>query len=65
MPMLVLNRRYDEEICLEIPPSDKPVFVKIAYLGQSPVNRRVARIGVQAPKNVPISRGEVYVADAT
>jgi sRNA-binding carbon storage regulator CsrA len=59
--MLTLTRCYNEEIIVTVLPSTEPVKIKIAYLGQWHKNRQIARIGVEAPKEVPILRGELDV----
>lgn len=60
--MLVLNRFYNEEIFVDIPPSNHSTRVKIAYLGQDSNNHKRARIGIDVPKEIPILRGEIHVA---
>lgn len=61
--MLVLSRRLDEEIELEVP--GLPEKIKIAYLGQLERKSRngrkfyEARIGVKAPLSVKILRSEL------
>lgn len=52
--MLVLSRRLDEEIVIEIPGCE-PVVVAVVRLGGGSV-----RLGVSAPVEVGIHRGEVF-----
>lgn len=57
--MLVLSRQRDEEIVIEVPPSSTPTTVRVTVVD---VKGEKVRLGIDAPKEVPVHRKEVYNA---
>lgn len=52
--MLVLSRREDESIVIEVP-GEEPVIVTVVSL-----NGYRARLGIEAPREVLVARAEVF-----
>ncbi len=52
--MLILTRRPDEKILIEL---EKGVIVELLVMG---VKGNQVRIGIEAPRSVPIHREEIY-----
>ena len=57
--MLVLTRKVDECILVDVPPSSHGTRIKIAYLDQTEQDDTEARIGIEAPRRVRIVREEL------
>lgn len=57
--MLVLSRVKDEEIVIEVPPSSTPTTIQVIVVD---VRGDKVRLGINAPKEVPVHRKEVYNA---
>jgi len=56
--MLVLTRNEDESIVIgDNPDMSKNIVITVVHVGQNRV-----RLGIEAPKEVPVHRSEVYLA---
>lgn len=53
--MLILNRKLDDSLLIEIEGQDKPIEIKVTDIGGGQV-----RLGIAAPKNCKIWRKELY-----
>lgn len=53
--MLVLSRRLDEEVVIEVPGLAVPLVIAVVRL-----NGGAVRLGIDAPREVLVHRGEVF-----
>ena len=61
--MLMLSRKTDQSITLRIPGHDD-VVIKIVDLKNNQFGKLVARVGIDAPKEIEIVRNEIIGTDS-
>lgn len=58
--MLVLSRKKDEQIIIQVPGLEEPIVLTIVRID----NRNKVRIGIEAPKKVSIVRSELQTTNS-